>query len=333
MEAYTPETSAVLSRFWYPVALSEEVRPGPFACEILERPVVLYRCGDGIAAARDVCPHRGAKLSGGWVEDDGLVCPYHGLRYGGDGRCLAIPSAGAAGRIPRKIRLETYRAVERYGLVWVCLAEDPLAPLPDWTVLEREDLQSVGLPAAEWQTSAGRHAENFNDIAHLSWIHAGTFGNRADPVIEPYEVDVGPTGLNRSFTYNQVDRDTFHAGQEVVTPMIYAYSFTYPFASALKISAADGRDLHIFDAVCPVTPSRCRIFIRLAKNYDRDEPMDALVEFQEAVNEEDRRVVESQVPKMVPLDPRHEGHIAADAWSLAYRKGFTKLGLETSAFI
>ncbi len=115
--------------------------------------------------------------------------------------------------------------------------------------------------------------------------------------------------------------------------MIYAYRFTYPFASALKISAPDGRDLHIFDAVCPVAPARSRIFIRLAKNYELDEPMDALVEFQEAVNEEDRRVVESQTPKMVPLDPRLEAHVRADAWSLAYRKGFTKLGLDPSAFV
>jgi len=330
---YAPQTLTALRHFWYPVALSTDVGSEPFACELLEEPIVLYRTNDAMTAARDVCPHRGTRLSGGWLEENCLVCPYHGLRYDGDGRCVAIPAAGLGSRIPGNIRLRTFQVAERYGLVWVSLESDPIVPMPDWSALEREDLQSICLPPAEWNASAGRHAENFNDVAHLSWIHASTFGNRGDPVIKPYEVEQRRTGLDRTFVYNQVDRDTFETGRQVITPMTYAYRFTYPFSSALTISASDGRELHIFDAVCPAAPTRSKIFIRLAKNYEPEKSMDALVAFQEAVNEEDRRVVESQTPKMLPLDPRLECHIIADAWSLRFRKGFAKLGLDPAAYV
>lgn len=38
-----------------------------------------------------MCPHRGLPLSTGRIEDDELVCAYHGLRFGSDGQCRKIP--------------------------------------------------------------------------------------------------------------------------------------------------------------------------------------------------------------------------------------------------
>jgi vanillate O-demethylase monooxygenase subunit len=42
--------------------------------------------------ARNLCGHRGTQLSLGWVEGEEIICPYHGFRYGTDGRCTAIPA-------------------------------------------------------------------------------------------------------------------------------------------------------------------------------------------------------------------------------------------------
>ena len=57
---------------------------------MLGEKIVLFRDRAGtIRCIGDVCPHRGAPLSGGWVHDVGgrdcVVCPYHGWAFDGEG--------------------------------------------------------------------------------------------------------------------------------------------------------------------------------------------------------------------------------------------------------
>ena len=64
---------------WHPVAQSSEVVDAPLSVQLLNEAVVLWRNADGQAQAFvDRCPHRGARLSMGRVENGHLECPYHG---------------------------------------------------------------------------------------------------------------------------------------------------------------------------------------------------------------------------------------------------------------
>jgi nitrite reductase (NADH) small subunit len=45
------------------------------------REVALFRTADGIQAIDDCCPHMGASLSGGWVENGVVTCPWHAWRF------------------------------------------------------------------------------------------------------------------------------------------------------------------------------------------------------------------------------------------------------------
>ena len=76
-----------LAGFWHPVATSAEVTDQPVSAQLLDTPVVLYRTRGGISVALDRCPHRGARLSRGWLREDRLICPYHGLHFDGAGAC------------------------------------------------------------------------------------------------------------------------------------------------------------------------------------------------------------------------------------------------------
>lgn len=63
-----------LATFWYPVAHSVDVTSKPLAVWLLDERVVVYRLPDGtVAAARDICYHRGVPLSLGFVEGNELV--------------------------------------------------------------------------------------------------------------------------------------------------------------------------------------------------------------------------------------------------------------------
>ncbi len=61
----------------------------PFATRLWGEPLVIYRDSKGeLVAMADVCPHRSAPLSMGRVENDELVCMYHGWKFGEKGDCV-----------------------------------------------------------------------------------------------------------------------------------------------------------------------------------------------------------------------------------------------------
>ena len=43
--------------------------------------VALFRTEDGVQAIDDVCPHMGASLSGGYLENGIVTCPWHAWRF------------------------------------------------------------------------------------------------------------------------------------------------------------------------------------------------------------------------------------------------------------
>ena len=65
------------------VAAAEAVQEGkPLGVELgADDPVCLVRVGEAIYAFEDRCPHRGAKLSEGWLEGTTLTCKQHTWEY------------------------------------------------------------------------------------------------------------------------------------------------------------------------------------------------------------------------------------------------------------
>src|SRR5579859_7110966 len=88
--ASVPDQQALRS-CWHPVAYADDLGGEPLRVTLLDEPIVLWRDSTGTPhALNDICIHRGTALSLGRVVGDQLQCPYHGWRYGADGRCKAI---------------------------------------------------------------------------------------------------------------------------------------------------------------------------------------------------------------------------------------------------
>ena len=125
-----------LTDIWYFAALSRDLKPGALKrYEILGEPVMIGRGPDGaVVALRDICPHRAAPLSAGRFvrEADGATsveCPYHGWRFGADGRCAAIPSLTEDQEFDLgRIRVRGFPVVESQGLVFIWMAGDRRDP-------------------------------------------------------------------------------------------------------------------------------------------------------------------------------------------------------------
>lgn len=105
---------------WVPVALSDDVRPASVApIKTQNGAAALWRSASGkLSACADRCPHRGMRLSHGFVRGEALSCIYHGWSYGQSGQCVRIPAHPDL-EPPAAIKVETQIAAEVSGVIWV----------------------------------------------------------------------------------------------------------------------------------------------------------------------------------------------------------------------
>ncbi|TNC51621.1 Rieske (2Fe-2S) protein [Rubellimicrobium rubrum] len=116
---------------WIPAALSSDLpRGGVMAsvCGTLE--VAVWRSASGrVAAWVDRCPHRGMRLSHGFVRGEMLSCIYHGWRFDGAGRCRKIPAHPDLDP-PETIRTQSLACLDAQGVIWIASEAPAVAP-PD----------------------------------------------------------------------------------------------------------------------------------------------------------------------------------------------------------
>ena len=166
---------------WYVLAESKELDKEPLKVKALGQDFVLFRTEDGQAnCLANVCAHRGGSLGGGWAGGDAprivdgcIVCPYHGWRYDGSGRCRKIPTLAEGAKIPARARVDAYPVEERYGLVFAFLGDlpeeerIPILEVPEWG----QDGWNVVTMVYEWQSSFDRVVENVMDATHAEFMH------------------------------------------------------------------------------------------------------------------------------------------------------------------
>jgi phenylpropionate dioxygenase-like ring-hydroxylating dioxygenase large terminal subunit len=323
---FHPQDWAVLSRSWYPVARSDALGEKPIQVQLLDVDLVVYRAAGTAIVARNLCFHRGTQLSLGWVEDDVIVCPYHGLRYGPDGRCRSIPAHPGIAISP-KLRIIVLPTIERFGLIWTSLNGEEEA-LPLFEAWDDPDYQPILAPTIDINSSTGRQIEGFLDVAHFAWAHVESFGDRNNPIVPSYKVERTEFGLRAHYlssmsNYPKPLRDLAPEGFQ----WLRVFEVFPPFSARLTVHFPDGGLLWILNAASPISARKTRLFCPLARNFGKDGPLEDVYAFNTQVFNEDRVIVESQKPEDLPLDLQMEAHIPADRTSIAYRRILKEMGL------
>lgn len=160
---------------WYVACMPNEVEEQPLGRTICNEQIVFFRAEGGqIAAVEDFCPHRGAPLSLGFVRDGQLVCGYHGLEMGCEGKCSSMPGQRVRG-FPS---IHAYPVVERHGFIWVWPGDAEQAD-PD----QIPELHWANDP--EWAYGGGLYhincdyrlmIDNLMDLTHETYVHASSIG-------------------------------------------------------------------------------------------------------------------------------------------------------------
>jgi len=168
-----PDAAAgsLMRKYWQPAALAEEFEgERQVRCvELAGERFALFKDADGIFGMLDIhCPHRGADLSYGRVEDGGLRCVFHGWLFDREGKCLAQPAEPEGSRFHEYVHQRAYPCLERNGIVfaWIGDGEAPLLP----------EIDALAAPPS--------HAFAFKGLIDCNWMQALEVG--IDPAHASY---------------------------------------------------------------------------------------------------------------------------------------------------
>ena len=316
-------TTVSMENYWHPIATIQEVDEQPRPFKLLGERLVAYRDGAGVVVFKDLCIHRGAALSGGKLKDGRLACPYHGWQYDRTGACVHIPSLPPGSTIPVKARAIAFQAREAYGLVWVAMRE-PAQPFPTWpqNAWNNSEFRVFLVNQYLWNTSAGRVLENAMDFSHFNFVHAGYTELADGPVIKPHEIEKTSYGLAFYYEDSRIRRE-------------YELHFPFVLHDTKRVVAVgeDGRtwsetsttregDATILSfIVCPVDAATSRLYAFMARNHSLDKSDASFADGLDTITEQDRIVVESQRPELIPTDLKEELHLRyPDAASVMFRR-------------
>jgi phenylpropionate dioxygenase-like ring-hydroxylating dioxygenase large terminal subunit len=313
---------ASASGCWLAVARSDEVSAArPLRRDALNTGLVLWRSGEGLRIFEDRCPHRGARLSDGAVHEGALVCPYHGWRYTGDGRCAWAPSHETA--VPSAM-CRSFAATESDGLIWVRLAE-----AARWRVPALGDCaasaRTICGPYAI-RTSGVRVVENFIDVSHLPFVHAGTLGEPNRARVAPFEVHALEGGGLRS-TPIKVHQPA-PAGTQSGATSLYQYMLESPLSARFE-KTFENESYAVLLAVTPVQEFDTIVWLVIA--HDPKHTETSIRAFQDEIMAQDTAILEGLTPQRLSLESTSHVSVASDRLADRYREWLASISFSLGA--
>ncbi|MGI9318511.1 MAG: Rieske 2Fe-2S domain-containing protein [bacterium] len=163
----------LLRRYWMPAALSDELQGdrAVVPVRLLGEDLVLFRNNQGQAGLlQRHCPHRGADLCYGRLEDGGLRCAFHGWLFDADGQCLETPAEPADSMMREQIRATSYPVREVNGVIFTYMGPGEPPCLPNLDCFRAPDSHVFAFKGL-WQCNWLQALEVGIDPAHASFLH------------------------------------------------------------------------------------------------------------------------------------------------------------------
>lgn len=174
------EAAAAPTRFargWHCLGLLSSFRDGkPHEVKAFGTMLVVFASeSDGALHVLDgYCRHMGGNLAHGTIKGDSIACPFHDWRWGGNGKCTAVPYAR---RVPPLAKTRTWPTLERNGQLYVWHDPQGSKPTDDVTIPEIEGYGTPEWTDLTWNSILieGSHCreivDNVVDMAHFFYVH------------------------------------------------------------------------------------------------------------------------------------------------------------------
>jgi len=257
------------ARGWHMIADASKLGKDPMTVRFFARDMVLYRGESGTPHLVDAyCPHMGAHLGKNEtsyivrdnerIQGESIRCPFHGWRFGPDGRCNHIPYSDQ--KPPKAAAIQTWPVIERAGIIWMWHDEEGNEPDYDLPAFEAWDdnnwvrwkIDDLGeLPQHPIEV-----VDNMTDFAHFMPIH----GSR----------DV-------SYFYNEFDRHVqwqiFGAGHRTLVQEgegLLELDTWYTGPAILQSHMRGSFPTHMLIAHTPIEDGKIHVWHALMVNFGRE---------------------------------------------------------------
>jgi vanillate O-demethylase monooxygenase subunit len=336
---------------WYVAASSDEITDKPLGRTICNERMVFYRPAPGeLAAVEDFCPHRGAPLSLGFVKDGKLVCGYHGLEMGCQGKTVAMPGQ----RVQGFPAIKAYAVQERYGFVWVWPGDQALADPAQIPVQEWHNHPDWAYGGGYYHIAADYRLmiDNLMDLTHETYVHATSIGQ---PEIDetPCETTVNGQEVETQRFMNDIPAPPFWKAalrarglaDDVPVDRWQVCRFTPPSHVMIEvgvahaghggIAAPDDKKVYsvVVDFITPETDTSMHYFWGMARKFKpEDEALTALIrEGQGKIFSEDLQMLEMQQRNLSTHPQRRLLKLNIDAGGVQSRRVIDKVLAAESA--
>ena len=315
--------------FWYPVAQVDEVKNDePLQVQILGVKLVAFRDSEGVARVlSDTCIHRGGSLGKGWIKDGCVVCPYHGWRYQGDGKCVKIPTFGDVVKPPARAKIDSYPTQEKYGIVFAFLGDLPEEERPPiFEIPEVGDDKWRFNDTVVFEINAyyERSVENGLDAAHNEFVHPAQGSPSIGDMLarRPLDVtEVPPWGSEFMMAFiDSTSEDTKLIGAgEGSTQAGSAHHGPNTLITRIEFSEEKKFRQYFFEA--PIDENRTKIFFVNVRSFLMDPKMDKqLIDVNMQIAHEDINIIEALDPVRTPDGTTQEFLTPADRPIVRYRE-------------
>lgn len=164
------------ARGWHCLGLADSFRDGkPHRIDAFGTKLVVWADSNGDLQILDgYCRHMGGDLTQGTVKGDEIACPFHDWRWGGDGKCKAIPYAK---RIPLRARTRNWVTMEENKQLFVWHDAEGNGPIEEQRIPRLDEVFNGEWTDWTWEVLDIPNAhcreivDNVVDMAHFFYIH------------------------------------------------------------------------------------------------------------------------------------------------------------------
>ena len=236
----------LLRRYWYPIAVAKELtdeNPTQFI-RILGEDLVLFKDKKGmVGLVADRCPHRGASLLYGRVEERGIACAYHGWLFDTKGACLETPAEPAESKFHLTVKQKAYPVQKFVGLFWTYMGPEPVPLLPHYDVWARRDGSHRIVIQPQLDANWFQAMENSADPSHLQVLHQNLIARRHGRDTSPDSTKGFTDDVNQfdfyEVPYGLMKRRTYKNGLVDEHPIIFPNILRHAGETQIRVPMDD----------------------------------------------------------------------------------------------
>ena len=272
----------LLHNFWYVAGLSAEFTGEMRERTILEKSMVMYRKMDGTPVIlQNRCAHRSFPLDQSVLDEDGIRCRYHGIKYNHEGEIIDVPCQT---KCPSQ-RIRKYPTKEIGPMVWIWMGDPDKADEKDIPELPVHDKNKWAHVVSEYNYMEGNYIlvqENLCDLSHLPFLHADTFKTPPAYTTTPIEIEVDGDEVKfyrsmhdwstlSAFFHPGIDlsgkKFTYKSGGHYMTPA------TNKGYAEITVDDENGEPIchYVSHYTTPEKQNSCHYFWFVARNYELED--------------------------------------------------------------